>query len=87
MLTIFLTSRKLLVLDALPKEHKYNQDYFVKKVIPELQSERSRFVRLKTLVEFAAQLDNSMCHNGTKMTNALDKTNFIWPRVRSIQQT
>jgi hypothetical protein len=28
-----------------------------------------------------------MCHNGTKMTNALDKTNFIWPRVRSIQQT
>jgi hypothetical protein len=29
MLTIFFTSRKLVILDALPKGHKYSQDYFV----------------------------------------------------------
>jgi hypothetical protein len=47
-------------------------------VIPELQSERSRFVRRKTLVEFAARMDNSICDNGTEGTNALDKANVIW---------
>jgi hypothetical protein len=53
-LTVFLTSRKLLALDALPKAQKSNQDYFVQKVIPELQSERSRFARRKAQVELAA---------------------------------
>jgi hypothetical protein len=76
-LTRFFTSRKLLVLDTLPKGQKYDHDYLVQKVIPELQCERSRFARRKTLVEFAAHLDNSICHNGTKVTNALDKANVI----------
>jgi hypothetical protein len=29
------------------------------------------------MVEFAAHMDNSMFHNGTKVTNALDKVNVI----------
>jgi hypothetical protein len=72
MLTVFFTSRKLLVLDSLPKGQKYNQDYFVQKMIPELQSERSRFARRNAPVELAAHMDNSMCHNGTKVINASD---------------
>jgi hypothetical protein len=59
-LPIFFTSRKPLVLDALPKGQKYRQDDSVKKVILELQSEGSRFAHRKTLVEFAVQTDNSM---------------------------
>jgi hypothetical protein len=47
MLTVFFTSRKFLVLDALPKGQKYNEDYFAQKMIPELQPERSRFARRK----------------------------------------
>jgi hypothetical protein len=66
MLTGFFRSRKLLVLDALPNGQKYNSDYFVQNMIPELQSERSRFARRKTVIEFAANMDNSMCRNATK---------------------
>jgi hypothetical protein len=46
-LAIFFASHKLLVLDALPKGQKSHQNYFVQTVIPELQSERSRFARRK----------------------------------------
>jgi hypothetical protein len=46
-------------------------------VIPELPSERSNFARQKHLVEFAAQMDNSICRNGKKVTNALDKAKVI----------
>jgi hypothetical protein len=76
-LTVFCTSRKLLIGDALPKGQKHNHDYFVQKVIPELESGRSGFARRKTVVEFAAQMNNSMCDNGTKVTNALEKARVI----------
>jgi hypothetical protein len=79
MLTIFFASRKLLVLEPLPKGQKYNQDYYVQEVTPELQSERSRFARRNTLVEFPVHMDNSICHNGTKVTTALNNVNVIRP--------
>jgi hypothetical protein len=77
MLTVFFTSRKLLVLDALPNAQKYDQEDFLQKVIPELKSERSRFARLKILVEFASHINNSRCDNGAKVTSALDKASLI----------
>jgi hypothetical protein len=84
MLAVFYTSRKLVALDALLKRQKDNQHYFAQMVIPELQSERSRFANQKTLVGFAAQMDNSMCLNDTKMTSAFDKVNVIRAHTRSI---
>jgi len=73
MLTVFFPSRNVFGLDALPKGQKYNHDYIAQNVIPELQCERSQFGRHKPLVKFAAQMDNSMRHNGTKATNGLKK--------------
>jgi hypothetical protein len=61
----------------LPNGQKYNQDESDPKAISELQSERSRFARRKTLVEFATRMHDSICHNGTKGTNALNKANLI----------
>jgi hypothetical protein len=78
MLSVFFTSRKLLELDSMSKTQKYDQEYWVQKVIPELQCERSRFARRKTLIESAAQMDNSRRHNRMKLTNALDKLKVIW---------
>jgi hypothetical protein len=57
-LTVFFASRRPLILDALPKGQKYNQDCFLLKATPELQSERSRFPRRKILVEFVAHMDD-----------------------------
>jgi hypothetical protein len=84
MLTVFFIFSKLLIPDTLPKRHKCNQDYFVREVILELQSERFRFAGRKTLAKFTAHMNNSICHNGMKVTNALEKANIIRARTRSI---
>jgi hypothetical protein len=42
MVIIFFTSTRLLVLNFLPKGTKFNQDYFIDRVIPNLYSEKRR---------------------------------------------
>jgi hypothetical protein len=39
MFTVFVTKRKLLITDDLPKGQEYNQDYFISDIIPELEVE------------------------------------------------
>jgi hypothetical protein len=38
--TIFFTTRKLLIAAYLPKCQKYNQDYFISDIFPELEREK-----------------------------------------------
>jgi hypothetical protein len=73
MVTIFFTSTRLLVLNFLPKGTKFNQDYFIDTVLPNLYSERRRIARRKGLPNFPVHMDNSMCHNGAKITEKLEK--------------
>jgi hypothetical protein len=40
MLTIFFTNRKLLITECLPRSQKYNQDYFVSDILPEMEREK-----------------------------------------------
>jgi hypothetical protein len=40
--TIFFTNRKLLIAEYLPKSQKYNQDYFISDMSPELEREKMR---------------------------------------------
>jgi hypothetical protein len=47
MFTIFLTNRKLLIAEYLPKDQKYNQDYFISDILPELEREQMRYQRRK----------------------------------------
>jgi hypothetical protein len=42
MVTIFVTSTRLLVLNLLPKDTKFNQDCFIDTVLPNLYSEKRR---------------------------------------------
>jgi hypothetical protein len=68
MVTIFFTSTRLLVLNFLKKGTKLNQDYFIDTVLPNLYSEKRRIARRKGLPSFSVDTDNSMCHNGAKIT-------------------
>jgi hypothetical protein len=65
------------VFNALPKGHKYNQDYFVQKAVPELKFAKSSFALRKIPLKFATHMDNSMCHNGRKVTSSLAQANVI----------
>jgi histone-lysine N-methyltransferase SETMAR len=72
-ITIFFTSTQLLVLNFLPKGIKFNQDYFIDTVLPNLYSEKRRIARRKGLPSFSVHMDNSMCHNGANIIEKLEK--------------
>jgi hypothetical protein len=40
MFTIFLPNEKFLIAEYLPKGQKYNQDYFISDILPELEREK-----------------------------------------------
>jgi transposase len=73
MVIIFFTSTRLLVLNFRPKGTKFNQDYFIDTMLPNLYSEKRRIARRKGLTSFSVHMDNSMCHDGVKVTAKLEK--------------
>jgi hypothetical protein len=79
MLTIFFTSRRLLVLEALPKGTKFNQDYFIDAIFPGLYHEKTRISRKEGFPAFSVHMDNSMCHNGNKISEKLTKGSIERP--------
>jgi hypothetical protein len=78
MLPMFFRSRRLLVLEALPKGIKFNQDYFIGAMIPELYNEKTRISRKEGFPAFSVHIDNSMCQKVNKISEKLAK--------RSIEQ-
>jgi len=59
-ITIFFTSKRLLVLNALLKDNKFNQDYFINSVLPRLYNEKFRISRRKELPNFSVHMNNFM---------------------------
>ena len=59
MFTILFTNRKLLMADDLPKGQKYNQDYFISDILPELEGEKKRYTRRKQGGTFYVHMDHS----------------------------
>jgi transposase len=73
MVTVFFTFARLLALNFPPKGTKFNQNYFIDAVPPDLYSERARIERRKGLPSFLVHMDNSMCHNSAKITGKPEK--------------
>jgi hypothetical protein len=68
MITIFFPSPRLLVLEALPKSTKFNQNYFNHAIFPGLYNEETRIIRREGFPAVAVDLDNSVCRNGNKIS-------------------
>jgi hypothetical protein len=68
LLPIFFPSRQLLVLKPLSKGTKFNQGYFVDAIFPGLYNEKRQISRKEAFPAFSADTDNSMCHNGNKIS-------------------
>jgi histone-lysine N-methyltransferase SETMAR len=73
MLSIFVTSKRLLVLKARPKDTKFNQHYFIDAIFPGLYNEKTRISRKEGFPAFSVHIDNSMCHNVNKISEKLAK--------------
>jgi hypothetical protein len=76
MVTIFFTGRKLTVLDILPKGSKFDQLYFVDYIFPDLKRENENFHCRIPQAIFRVHVDNSICHNGSKVASKSRSTMF-----------
>jgi hypothetical protein len=72
-ITIFFTAHQLILLDVLPKRSKFNQQYFIDYVFPDLKTENPNFRRRTPLATFWVDMDTLMCHNGSKVGSKFDK--------------
>jgi hypothetical protein len=69
MITNFFTGSELIVLDMLPKGHKFKQRYFVGHTFPDLKRGNVNFHRRIPQATFwvdIIHMDSSMCPNGSK---------------------
>jgi hypothetical protein len=73
MLTIFLTSTRLLVLEARPTGTKFNQDYFIDAIFPGLYNAKKRISGKEGVLAFSVHMNSSMCHNGNRISEKLAK--------------
>jgi hypothetical protein len=77
MITMCLTARQLIALDALPKGQKSNQEYFVQDILSPLLDEKKRFSCQKTAIDFSLQMNNSLCHNGHQVVSELHRLTIL----------
>jgi hypothetical protein len=73
MLALFFTTTRLLVLKTVPKDPKFNHDYFSHAIFPGLNNEKMRISRKESFLAFSVHMDNSKCHNGNKIPEKLAK--------------
>jgi histone-lysine N-methyltransferase SETMAR len=73
MITIFFTAHQLILLGVLSKGSKFNQHYFIDSVFPDLQMENLNSRRRIPHGTFWVNMDNSICHNGSKVVSKFDK--------------
>jgi hypothetical protein len=60
-----------LILDARPKGSKYHQDYFIDNLLPALNQVKTGNGRRKVVPTLTVPMDNSMSHNGAKITEKM----------------
>jgi hypothetical protein len=87
MIMVFLPTRKVIALDALPTGEKFNQEYFVQNPIPSLLHEKKRFLRQKTAINSAVPMDSSMCHNGHRVVDESCRLKIFRDPIHPTRQT
>jgi hypothetical protein len=70
MLTLFFTLRRIIVLDILSKGMKYNQYYFLNEIYPPIDND-SFDMLARNWANFMFHMNNSMCHNRSKIMDKL----------------
>jgi hypothetical protein len=86
MITALFTTKKLIVLDVLPRGSTFKQLYFINDIFPDLKTANPNFRRQKTGPPFWVHMNNSGCHNGSKVRSTIKRTTFPECRTRPINQ-
>jgi hypothetical protein len=91
MMTIFFTSPRLMVLQALPKGTKFNHDYFIHTIFPGLYNETTRISRKKGVrvcqstwtIRRVIMVTRSLRNVPTEALNELDTNLILQTSVRA----
>jgi hypothetical protein len=70
-LTIFFSGVSLITVDALLSGAQFTQEYFINNILLDIVETRGRIFRRVRRGEFFVHMNNSMCHNGYKVTDEL----------------
>jgi hypothetical protein len=73
MIALFLMANRRLILDAVPKGSKYNQDCLIANLLPALGQVRAGNAHHKAAKTLMVHMEGSMCHNGAKI---MEKRSF-----------
>jgi hypothetical protein len=69
MLIIFFSGVSLIILNSLPSDARFNQEYFTNNILPGIvEARRQIFYRFRRRALFV-QMKDYKCHNGCKMTD------------------
>jgi hypothetical protein len=77
MITVFFTGTRIIVTDLLNPHTTFNQDYFIAQIIPGLYNHQRNLRRRKHQIALQIHMDNSMCHNGRKVTQEFERKKMI----------
>ena len=72
MVTMFFNGNSLLCLDLLPKKNKFNQQYFIDYIIPEIQLNTDEIEDEPNLKNMKIHMDNCKIHKGKLITQKLN---------------
>jgi hypothetical protein len=65
----FFSSVKLISVNALPAGARFTQEYFINSILSDILEEKQRILRRNHRGDFFVHMDNSICHNGRKVTD------------------
>jgi hypothetical protein len=73
MIMVFFNAKKALVFNVFPRGTTFNQLYFSNGIFPDLKIANLNFRRQKIGSTFRVHMDNSNCHNQSKVTSSIRK--------------
>jgi hypothetical protein len=87
MLIVFFAGERRLLLEAVPKGRKFNQDYFLQSVLPVFTSKKRRYCQKNGDSGFFVDMDNATLHNGARVASIMDRKHLLRARIHRILQT
>jgi hypothetical protein len=76
MITVFFTAKKLIVFTVLARGGTFNSPYLINNIFPDLKTANLNFRRQKKGSTFWVGMNNSICHNGSKVTPKIKKNHI-----------
>jgi hypothetical protein len=73
LISVSFSAKKPIVFDVLLRNGTFNQLYSINSIFPGLKTTNLSFWPQKTELIFRVHMDNSMCHNGSKVTLKIKK--------------